>query len=70
MLYVVDALVGSAGLYRLDLSTPSRPPELVVSAAALVGVAFDPAGGLILASNDTVWRLDVPLVPLSTFRRE
>lgn len=68
-LYVVDALAGSAGLYRVDLSAPGRPPELVVSAASLVGVVFDPAGGLILASSDTVWRLDVPLVPYSMFPR-
>jgi hypothetical protein len=36
----------------------------VLSAPALVGVAIDPEGGLVLASNDTVWRLDVPLKPL------
>jgi hypothetical protein len=42
-----------------------RPvPELVATAPGLVGVAFDPAGGVILASNDTVWRLDVPIRPL------
>ena len=34
-------------------------PELVLSAPALVGVAFDPLGGLVLASSDTIWRLDV-----------
>jgi sugar lactone lactonase YvrE len=57
-LHVVDALAGSAGLYRVDLtSTPVRP-ELVLSAPALVGVAFDPAGGLVVASNDSVWRID------------
>jgi sugar lactone lactonase YvrE len=60
-LYVVDALAGAAGLYRVDLEHPESAPELLVSAAALVGVAFDPSGGLILASSDAVWRLDVPL---------
>lgn len=62
-LYVVDALAGSAGLYRVDPREPAREPELVVSAPSLVGVAFDPAGGLILASAETIWRLDCPLTP-------
>lgn len=61
LLYVVDALAGSAGLYRLDVHAAAPRPELIVSAFSLVGVAFDPAGGLVLASSDTVWRLDVPL---------
>ena len=64
-LYVADALAGGAGLYRIDLS-PERPkPELVLSAPMLVGVAFDPRGGLVLASNDTIWKLDVDLKPLT-----
>jgi len=63
-LYVVDALAGAAGLYRLDPSATQPVPELIVTAPSLVGVAFDPAGGLILASADTVWRLDCPLRPL------
>jgi hypothetical protein len=36
---------------------------LVVTAPSLVGVTFDPAGGLVLASADTIWRLDCPLRP-------
>jgi sugar lactone lactonase YvrE len=63
-LYVVDALAGSAGLYRLDVQRPNAEPELVLSAPSLVGVAFDPEGGLLVASADTVWRLDCPLKPL------
>ena len=62
-LYVVDALAGAAGLYRIDVSRPQPEAELVLTAPSLVGVAFDPGGGVILASNDTVWRLDVPLRP-------
>ena len=58
-LYVVDALAGAAGLYRVDVTRAQPEPELVLSAPALVGVAFDPAGGVVLASNDTIWRLDV-----------
>jgi sugar lactone lactonase YvrE len=62
-LFVVDALAGAAGLYRLDVAQPHPVPELVMSAVALVGVAFDPAGGVVLASNDTIWKLDVGLTP-------
>jgi sugar lactone lactonase YvrE len=62
-LYVVDALAGGAGLWRLDRSGGTAAPELVLSAPALVGVAFDPEGGLVVSSGDTIWRLDVPLKP-------
>jgi sugar lactone lactonase YvrE len=65
-LYVADALAGGAGLYRIDLSQPRPKPELVLSAPMLVGVAFDPRGGVVLASNDTIWKLDVDLKPLSS----
>jgi sugar lactone lactonase YvrE len=65
MLYVVDALAGRSGLCRLDVTSPGAQPELLLSAPALVGLAFDPAGGLVLASNETIWRLDVPLRPWS-----
>jgi sugar lactone lactonase YvrE len=64
-LYVVEALAGAAGLYRLDVSGGRATPELVATAPALIGVAFDPRGGLVLASNDTVWRLDADLKPLA-----
>ena len=64
VLYVADALAGGAGLYRLDLGADKPKPELVLSAPMLVGVAFDPRGGVVLASNDTIWRLDVDLKPL------
>ena len=63
-LFVVDALAGAAGLYRLDPSQPDPRPTCVLTALALIGVAFDPSGGIMLASNDTVWKLDVPLKPL------
>jgi sugar lactone lactonase YvrE len=52
-LYVVEALAGVAGLYRVD---GRSTPELVLSAPSLVGVAFDPTGGLVVASNETAWR--------------
>jgi sugar lactone lactonase YvrE len=63
-LYIVDALAGAAGLYRLDPAQTPAEPVLVLSAVSLVGVAFDPAGGVVLASNDTIWKLDVGLKPL------
>jgi sugar lactone lactonase YvrE len=62
-LYVVDALAGSSGLYRVDRSQTGATPELVLSAPSLVGIAFDPDGGVVLASNDAVWRLDAPMTP-------
>jgi sugar lactone lactonase YvrE len=65
-LYVADALAGSSGLYRVDVAARHAVPELVVSAPMLVGVAIDPDGGLVLASNDTIWRLDVDLRPWVT----
>lgn len=54
LLYVVEALAGASGVYRL---APGRDPELVASGAGLVGLAFEPSGGVIVASNETVWRL-------------
>ncbi|MFO7694400.1 MAG: hypothetical protein R6V57_15045 [Vicinamibacterales bacterium] len=59
-LYVVEALAGGAGLYRVRAGAPR---ELVVAAATLVGVAIDPHGGLVVASNDTIYRLDMGLKP-------
>jgi sugar lactone lactonase YvrE len=60
-LYVVEALAGWNGLYRVR---PDGTAELIVSGQSLVGVAFNPAGGLVVASNDTAYRLDVPIRPL------
>jgi sugar lactone lactonase YvrE len=55
-LHVVDALAGASGVYRFaDLE---RPPELVVSGAALVGLAFGPRGEMVVTSNDTAYRFD------------
>lgn len=59
VLYVVDALAGAAGLYRVDVTHARPEPVRVLSAPALIGVAFDPMGGIVLASNDTIWKLDV-----------
>ena len=53
-LHVVEALAGYSGLFRLR---PDATSELVVAAPSLVGVAFDPLGGLVVCSNETVYRL-------------
>jgi len=60
-LYVVEALAGWSGLYRLR---PDGEPELALAGQNLVGVAFDPTGGLVVASNDTAYRLHVLTRPL------
>jgi sugar lactone lactonase YvrE len=58
-LYVCEALAGSAGVYRF---LPTRPmPEQVLTTAAVVGLAFDPAGGVVAASNETIHRLAVAI---------
>ena len=51
---VVEALAGASGLYRLP---PNGRPELVVAGPGLVGVAVDPSGGVVVCSNETVYRL-------------
>jgi sugar lactone lactonase YvrE len=61
-LYVVEALAGWNGVYRLR---PDGGADLVVAGQSLVGVAFNPKGGMAVASNDTVYRLEVPIRPLS-----
>jgi sugar lactone lactonase YvrE len=53
ILHVVDALAGASGLYRFGDLTAT--PELVVSGGALVGVAFGPAGELVVTSNETAY---------------
>lgn len=57
-LFVVDALAGGGGVYRLR-TTGDPMPEQIVDCSNLIGVAFDPRGGVALASNDTVYKLNV-----------
>ena len=59
-LYVVDALAGSSGLFRVDVSRPTDVEQLLAG-GSLIGLAFAPAGGLVVASTETVYRFDVPL---------
>jgi len=53
-LFVVEALAGTSGLYRVR---PGAAPELVLAGPGLVGVAFDAKGTLVVASNETAYRL-------------
>jgi sugar lactone lactonase YvrE len=59
-LFVVDALAGSSGLYRIRLTAPETP-ELMLSGAPLIGLAFDPHGGIALATSEIVYKLAVSL---------
>ena len=54
-LYVVEALAGSSGLYRMPAEGAA---ECVLSGPGLVGVAFDASGVLVVSSNETAYRLD------------
>ena len=56
-LHVVEALAGISGLYRLPANSG---PELILAGPGLVGVAFDPRGGIVVCSNDTAYRLPPP----------
>jgi len=57
-LYVVDALAGASALYRVRLDAPETS-ELMLSGGPLIGLAFDPHGGIALAAVETVYRLSV-----------
>jgi hypothetical protein len=58
-LYVVEALAGSAGVYRIAIEHPDRA-ERVLAASSAVGLAFDPGGGLVLASGPSLYSLAIP----------
>jgi sugar lactone lactonase YvrE len=53
-LYVIDALAGSSGLY---LVPAHGAPQLVLAGPALVGVAFAADGTLVVASNETAFKI-------------
>lgn len=58
--FVVDAVAGWSGVYRIPFDRP-EPPHQVMSGGDLIGLAFDPRGGLVLVSPDTAYRLNVPV---------
>lgn len=62
-LYVVEALAGASGLYRVNSQGVA---DRVLAASGAIGVAFDPTGGLIVVTSDAAYRLDVAMKPLAT----
>jgi sugar lactone lactonase YvrE len=52
-LFVIEALAGSSGLYRVR---PAAAPELVVAGVGLIGLAFGARGSMVVCSNDTAYR--------------
>ena len=52
--FVVEALAGGSGLYRVP---SSGPPELVLAGPNLIGIAFDSFGSVVVCSNETAYRL-------------
>ena len=52
VLHVVEALAGSSGVYAMH---PDREPELIVSGAGLVGLAFGPNGEMVVASSGSIY---------------
>lgn len=54
VLFVVDALAGAGGLYRLS---PEGIPTQVLAGPGLIGAAFDPFGALTVCTTDTAYRL-------------
>jgi len=52
-LFVVEALAGSSGLYRVR---PESEPELVVAGTGLIGLAFDARDEMVVCSSDTAYR--------------
>lgn len=59
-LYVCEALAGRSGIYRMSVREEPAP-ELVLSAAAVVGLCFDPAGGLVVTSGEALYQLAVAI---------
>jgi sugar lactone lactonase YvrE len=53
-LFVVEALAGESGLYRVP---SDGPRQLVLDGPGLVGVAFGPGGSLVVSTNQTAFRL-------------
>jgi sugar lactone lactonase YvrE len=56
VLHVAEALAGSSGIYALR---PAASPDLVVAGPGLVGLAFKPDGGIVAASQDTVYGFEM-----------
>ena len=57
ILYVVEALAGVSGLYRVR---DGHDPELVVAGPKLVGLAFNGKSDMIVCTSDTAYRVPLP----------
>ena len=57
-LYVADALAGASALYRVRADAPNTR-EIMLLGGSVIGLAFDPHGGVAVATSDTVYRLAV-----------
>ena len=51
-------IFGAIGTAAAGQVAPDGTPELVVSGAALVGIAFGPHGELVVTSNETAYRFE------------
>jgi hypothetical protein len=56
--HAVEALAGASAVYRL---LPRGRRELVASGSGLIGLAFHPVRGLVLATGDTLYRVEADL---------
>jgi hypothetical protein len=61
-LYVAASLAGKSGIVRL---APDKKASLVVSGHDLVGLAFTPSGGAVLATKNAIFHLSLGIQPLS-----
>lgn len=56
-LYVAASLGGRKGIWRMG---PERKPELVISGPGMVGLAFASARTAIVATNNALYRVELP----------
>jgi sugar lactone lactonase YvrE len=67
-LYVADALAGSSAVYRVHVDRP-EDRQVVLAGGGVIGLAFDPRGGLVLVSHDTAYRLNGNVKGMVAFPR-
>ena len=56
-LYVAASLRGRRGVVRI--SPDARKAELLVAGMNVVGLAFGPGGDMIVATNESIYRLEL-----------
>jgi sugar lactone lactonase YvrE len=57
-LYVAGSIAGRRGIVRIS---PSREPEHFLSGPGIVGLAFTPAGSIVAATQNALFRVDVEI---------